>query len=73
MPNYSFKNKTTDEITVQFMKISELDEYLKNNPHLESIITHAPGIQDPIRIGVTKPKQEFRERLKEIKKKQQSS
>ena len=34
MPTYIFKNKKTDEIFEQQMRISELDEYKKENPDL---------------------------------------
>jgi hypothetical protein len=43
MPTYSFRNKDTGEIFDKLLKIAERDEYLTQNPHLESIITSAPA------------------------------
>ena len=42
MPNYTFENKETGEIIEKTMKISERDEFVENNPHLQQIITGAP-------------------------------
>ena len=35
MPTYIFKNKNTDEVFEQQMRISELDAFKKTNPDLE--------------------------------------
>ena len=43
MPVYTFYNKDTDEYYDKFMKISERESYLSDNPQVESIIT-APAI-----------------------------
>lgn len=43
MPNYNFRNNETGEEIEVFMKISELDEYKTNNPHLTQFLTGAPG------------------------------
>ena len=43
MPTYQFRNTQTDEDFEVLMKISEREEYLKNNPHIQSIIT-APAL-----------------------------
>jgi hypothetical protein len=68
MPVYEFKNKETGEITTHVMKISELDEFKKNNSNLEVHITGAPGCSDPVRLGLVKPAEGFRDLLKQIKK-----
>jgi hypothetical protein len=68
MPTYTFKNRETGEIHEQFMMMAELDPFKESNPHLECVPGKPPMIIDPIRLGVTKPSPEFRERLKEIKK-----
>jgi len=39
MPSYDFKNKETEEIIEIFMKISELDDYKKNNPHMQQVVS----------------------------------
>ena len=43
MPTYSFRNKDTGEIFDKMLKIAERDDFLTQNPHLESIITQAPA------------------------------
>ena len=43
MPTYSFRNKQTGEVFDQFMKISEKDSFLQQNPHLEQTLTTAPA------------------------------
>ena len=44
MPTYIFKNKRTDEIFEKQMRISELDEYKKDNPDLVQMPT-APSFR----------------------------
>jgi hypothetical protein len=66
MPTYSFRNKETGEVTEQFMSISAREEYLKENPHLESMITGAPMVCDPVRVGARKMDGGFREVLQKI-------
>lgn len=43
MPTYEFRNKETGEVTAVFMKMSEREKYLQDNPHLEQTITQAPA------------------------------
>ena len=38
MPTYNFQDKETGEILEKVMKISEKDTFLKDNPHLKSVI-----------------------------------
>jgi hypothetical protein len=47
------------------MKIAEREEYLKTNPHLESVIS-APNLVDPIRLSGLRPPEGFKEVLKNI-------
>lgn len=68
MPIYNFRNKETGEETTEMMKISELDEFKANNPHLEQYLTGAPSIGDPHRMGVVKTPDSFNSLLKHIKK-----
>ena len=68
MPIYNFRNKETGEETTEMMKISELDEFKANNPHLEQFLTGAPSIGDPHRMGVVKTPDSFNSLLKHIKK-----
>ena len=39
MPTYTFKNKDTNEVFDKFMKISERDQYLADNPNIEPMLT----------------------------------
>ena len=43
MPTYSFRNTETGEMHVEIMRIAAREQYLLDNPHLESIITSAPA------------------------------
>ncbi len=73
MPTYSFENINTGEVTEEFMSISKLDEYLAANPQVKIIITQAPPIGDPHRLGLKKPDAGFRDVLKNIKSKHKRS
>jgi len=44
MPVYEFKNKETGEIEEHIMKYSDKEQFIKDNPHLESGIFTAPPI-----------------------------
>ena len=41
MPTYSFYNNQTGEQFDEMMKFSEREEYLKNNPHIQPVVTAA--------------------------------
>lgn len=43
MPTYEFRNKETGEVTEHIMRISEREQFIKENPHLEQTITSAPA------------------------------
>ena len=43
MPTYHFLDTQTGEEFESFMKISEREEYLKENPHIKTVVT-APAI-----------------------------
>lgn len=43
MPTYQFLNTETGEEYEVLMKISEREEYLKNNPHIQTVIS-APAL-----------------------------
>lgn len=51
MPTYNFKNNDTGEEFEKFMSISARDTYLKENPHIQSMLSGAPMIGDPVRLG----------------------
>jgi hypothetical protein len=44
MPTYSFRNIQTGVVEDKIMSMSSREEYLKENPNLETIITGAPGL-----------------------------
>lgn len=68
MPTYTFINKETNEEFSEFMSMSERDEYLHNNPHIQQTLLSAPPLCDPTRVGVrTKPDSGFRDVLHKIK------
>jgi predicted nucleic acid-binding Zn ribbon protein len=65
MPTYSFRDKTTGEIFDKIMRIAEREEFLTQNPNLESIITSAPAFAgDHITL---KKDSGFKEVLQKIK------
>jgi hypothetical protein len=43
MPTYEFRNKQTGDVTEHIMRISERDQFILDNPHLEQTITKAPA------------------------------
>ena len=67
MPTYNFRHRETGEITEKFFSLSLREEYLKDNPHLEAVLLGAPSIGDPIRLGIRKPDDGFREVLAKAK------
>lgn len=73
MPTYEFLDTETGEEFEVFMKISERDEYLKNNPHIQPILS-APAIVS----GVSTSKQNrvpdgFKEVLSKVAEKHPTS
>jgi hypothetical protein len=43
MPTYEFRNKQTGNVTEHIMRISEREQFILDNPHLEQTITIAPA------------------------------
>jgi hypothetical protein len=66
MPTYAFRNKETGELTEKFMGISAREEYLTQNPQLETMVNGAPMICDPVRVGARKLDTGFKEVLQKI-------
>jgi hypothetical protein len=48
------------------MSISTRELFLKENPNIESVITSAPMVVDPVRVGVRKRDSGFKEVLQKI-------
>lgn len=67
MPTYTFFNKDTGEVFDKVLKMADRDQYLSENPHLETRPT-APGVNGELGSRM-KPDQGFRDVLREIKKK----
>ena len=73
MPIYDFKNTETGEIEEnKIMSISQREQYLKDNPHMTTVITSAPAIGDSVQLGVKKTPDSFNSLLKNIKKNSES-
>lgn len=69
MPNYTFRNKKTNEEFILTLSLKEREDYLEKNPNIEQIINTPPAIGDPVRLGVTKvTNSAFNDRLRQIKK-----
>jgi hypothetical protein len=67
MPTYKFVNNETGEEFEDFMSISALNDYLKENPNIVQLLNGAPLIHSG--RGMGKPDQGFRDLLKDMKKK----
>ena len=55
MPIYVFLDTETNEQFDMFMRISERDDYLKDNPHIQPVVT-APMIVSGVSIGASNNK-----------------
>ena len=53
MPTYVFRNKETGEQFEQVMKMSELDQFRAENPHLETVI-QSVAFGDPTKLSTTR-------------------
>lgn len=68
MPTYTFINTETGDVVTEIMSIKEREKFLKKNPQYQQQIVSAPAIGDSIKMGLRKPDDGFRDRLREIKK-----
>ena len=66
MPTYDFKNKRTGKVREERMTIAERDQFVKDNPHLEQVISF-PKIVSGV-DGLRKPDDSFRDILRNIDK-----
>ena len=69
MPTYSFRDKNTGEVFDKAMRIAEREDFLTQNPHLESIITGAPAFTGDHISAVKKYDTGFKEVLQRIHEK----
>jgi hypothetical protein len=58
MPNYTFRNKETNEEFTVTMTMAEHDTYLDDKPHLEQVLRNFTMV-DPVNVGITKPPSDF--------------
>jgi hypothetical protein len=68
MPTYDFKDTTTGEVFTRIMKIADREQYLQDNPHIETVLT-SPNFIDPVRLGVRKVDNGFKEVLQRVHEK----
>jgi hypothetical protein len=60
MPLYDFLDTDTNEVFEKFMSISSREEYLKENPNIQPVLS-APPLVDPVSIRERKPDNGFKE------------
>jgi len=73
MPTYNWRHKKTGKTSeIFFLTIKEAEEYEKDHPELEWMCG-APGIVDSFRVGLKKPDDTFRDRLRDIKSRHRHS
>lgn len=66
MPTYTFKHIETGDVEDYVIRMSQLDEFKKDNPELTQVISGGQGlVRDS---GNMKPDEGFRDVLKSIKK-----
>lgn len=69
MPTYRFLNNETGEEYEDFMSISALEVYLRENPNVTQLVNGAPLLHSG--RGLQKPEAGFRDLLKNIKRESQ--
>lgn len=69
MPTYDFRNKDTGEIFERIMSVSAKEEFLKENPNMESYHGEPPAMGDSVRLRVRKTDNGFKEVLQKIHEK----
>jgi len=67
MPTYNFRNKETGEEIEVLMRISELDKYKKDNPHMEQFLKAAPRIVSMVGSLHSRTSDGFKDVLNKIK------
>lgn len=67
MPVYSIRNNQNNEESEVNMKYSDFTEYLHDNPHIQQIFTRFPATGDPVRLGISRVDDNFRDVLKKAK------
>ncbi len=65
MPEYEFRNTKTKRIVQKTMKIAEMEEYLRDNPHMERYFGTAPAL---VRAPLIKVDSGWKEVLRKVHK-----
>ena len=68
MPTYNFRNKKTGEEFEIVLRMSELDQYKEDNPHLLQYLTGSPGRVSGSSNMSSKVPQWHKDNMKEMKK-----
>ena len=63
MPTYNFKNEKTGEVTEHFMKLSEMEQFKKDNPHLSVVLGATASVSG---VGSLKTDNGFKEVLSKV-------
>ena len=66
MPVYSMKNTETQEEFEITLKYTDLEQYLNDNTNIKQIFKRFPGTGDPMRLGLKKPDDGFRDVLRTV-------
>lgn len=66
MPTYDFVNNQTGEQFTRMMKIAEMEQFLADNPHIQQSYLAAPAMGDPVRLGIRKADNGFKEVLQKV-------
>lgn len=69
MPTYDFLNTDTGEIFERVMSISAKEQFLQENPHIQTHIGKAPAMGDSVRLRIRKPDNGFKEVLQKVHEK----
>jgi hypothetical protein len=72
MPTYTFRDEKTKKKWTEMMTIAEMESILNRNAHIK-LVPAAPFIGDPMRQGIKKPTEGFRDILREMKRKNRSA
>ncbi len=66
MPIYSFRDKTSGEVTDHMMRIADKEQFRIDHPYLEEVFTKAPALGDAMRLGLIKPDGSWRDTLQKV-------
>lgn len=66
MPTYNFIDTVTGEEFESFMKIAEREEYLKENPHIQPVLTAPHIVSGVVGIGSNRVPNGFKEVLSKV-------